>query len=128
VLPYTSHVIKNICSGVPVIYFSTGTNGYLELLPLAGGDVIGIDWRVDLADAWSRLGHDVAIQGNMDPVVLLSSPEIVTDQAIEILDKVAGWPGHIFNLGHGILPETSVDQVLRLVDVVHEQSQKRKSP
>jgi len=128
VLPYTSHVIKNICSGVPVIHFSTGTNGYLELLPLAGGDVIGIDWRVDLADAWSRLGHDVAIQGNMDPVVLLSSPEIVTDQAIEILDKVAGWPGHIFNLGHGILPETSVDQVLRLVDVVHEQSQKRKSP
>ena len=128
VLPYTSHVIKNICSGVPVIHFSTGTSGYLELLSLAGGDVIGVDWRVDLAEAWSRLGHDVAIQGNMDPLVLLSSPETVTDRAIEILDKAAGQPGHIFNLGHGILPETPVDQVLRLVDVVHEQSQKLRSP
>ncbi len=124
VLPYTRHVIENIKPGVPVIYFSTGTSGYLELVRSAGGNVIGVDWRVDLAQAWERLGYDLAIQGNMDPLVLLSNPERIGEKAGEILDRAGGKPGHIFNLGHGILPQTPVDQVLRLVDAVHERSRK----
>ena len=122
VLPYTRYVIENIQSDIPIIYFSTGTSGYLELIKQTGADVISVDWRVNLAQAWSRLGSDIAIQGNMDPLVLLSSPEVVTDRAKEILDSVHGKPGHIFNLGHGILPETPVDHVIHLVEEVHEQS------
>ncbi len=122
VLPYTRHVIENITPGVPVIYFSTGTGGYLELVGSTGGDVISVDWRIDLAQAWAKLGHNPAIQGNLDPLVLLSDPERIGEKAGEILDRAGQRPGHIFNLGHGILPQTPVDQVLRLVDAVHERS------
>jgi len=119
-LPHTREVIRGIKAGVPVINFSTGTSGYLELLREAGGAVIGIDWRVDLAQAWDRLGHDVGIMGNLDPVVLLSDRSIVVSKARELLRKVEGRPGYIFNLGHGILPETPVDNVIALVNTVHE--------
>jgi uroporphyrinogen decarboxylase len=122
VLPHTRNVISGITPGVPVINFSTGTSGYLELLREAGGAVIGIDWRVDLVQAWSRVGYDVGIMGNLDPLVLLSDRSVVVKKARELLHKVEGRPGHIFNLGHGILPVTPVDNVIALVDCVHEWS------
>ena len=124
VLPYTIQVIESIRPRVPVIYFSTGTGGYLELVKSTGADVIGVDWRIDLAQAWSRLGEGQAVQGNLDPLVLLGEPGRISERAGEILDRVGGRPGHIFNLGHGILPQTPVDHVLRLVDAVHERSKK----
>jgi uroporphyrinogen decarboxylase len=107
---------------VPIIHFSTETGGMLELIREAGGDVIGLDWRVDLDAAWRRLGESVAVQGNLDPVALLAPwPELRT-RAQRVLEQAGGRPGHIFNLGHGILPETPVDNVKRLVDFVHEYS------
>jgi uroporphyrinogen decarboxylase len=124
-LPHTRRVIQGIRTGVPVINFSTGTGGYLELLRQAGGDVIGVDWRVDLALAWSRVGYDVGIQGNLDPSVLFSEPGFVRKKAQEIVERAEGRPGHIFNLGHGILPETPVDRVIALVEAVHEMSTRR---
>ena len=124
VLPYTIQVIENIRPRVPVIYFSTGTGGYLELVGATGADVIGVDWRIDLAQAWARIGEAQAIQGNLDPLVLLGDPDSIAEKAGTILDRVGGRPGHIFNLGHGILPQTPVDRVLRLVDAVHERSLK----
>jgi uroporphyrinogen decarboxylase len=124
VLPYTVQVIENIRPRVPVIYFSTGTGGYLDLVGSTGADVIGVDWRIDLAQAWAKIGDRQAVQGNLDPLVLLGDPAAIAGKAGQILDRVGGRPGHIFNLGHGILPQTPVDQVLRLVDAVHEQSRK----
>ena len=123
-LPYTVQVIENIRPRVPVIYFSTGTGGYLDLVGSTGADVIGVDWRIDLAQAWAKIGDRQAVQGNLDPLVLLGDPAAIAGKAGQILDRVGGRPGHIFNLGHGILPQTPVDQVLRLVDAVHEQSRK----
>jgi uroporphyrinogen decarboxylase len=104
---------------VPVIHFGTDTGSLLELQRDAGGSVIGLDWRVGLDAAWDRLGDGVAVQGNLDPAILLSSPAEITAQARRILTEAAGRPGHIFNLGHGILPTTPVDNVLALVDFVH---------
>jgi uroporphyrinogen decarboxylase len=91
----------------------------------AGGNVIGLDWRVDLGEAWARLGYDVAVQGNLDPVALFAQPSEVRRRAENILDKAAGRPGHIFNLGHGVLPSTPVDNVMALVDAVHEISESK---
>jgi len=108
--------------GVPVVHFGTGTATLLELMRDAGGDVIGLDWRVDLADAWARLGDDVAVQGNLDPVALLAAPDEIRRRVIRILEQAAGRPGHIFNLGHGVLPETPPEHVAALVDAVHELS------
>ena len=86
----------------------------------AGGDVIGVDWRIPLDEAWERIGTERGIQGNLDPAVLFADFEVIRRDAQAILDRAAGRPGHIFNLGHGILPETPVDNVRRLVDFVHE--------
>jgi uroporphyrinogen decarboxylase len=124
VLPYTRQVIASVKPGVPVINFSTGTSGYLEVVSEGGGDVIGVDWRVDLAEAWSRIGFDKGIQGNLDPLILFADPSTIKARAVRLLEKTAGRPGYIFNLGHGILPETPVDNVLTLVDAVHELSQR----
>ena len=124
VLPYTRQVIAGVKPGVPVINFSTGTSSYLEIVSEAGGDVIGVDWRVDLGEAWSRIGFDKGIQGNLDPLVLFAEPSTIKARALRLLGKAAGRPGYIFNLGHGILPETPVDNVLALVDAVHELSQR----
>jgi uroporphyrinogen decarboxylase len=123
VLPHTRAVVEGVTKGVPVIHFGTGTAGLLELMREAGGDVIGLDWRVRLDEAWARLG-DVAVQGNFDSVALFTSPEIVRRKARQILAQAAGRPGHIFNLGHGILPETPVENVVALVEAVHELSQR----
>ena len=124
VLPHTRNVIRNITPGVPVIHFGTGTGTLLELMREAGGHVIGLDWRIQLDDGWRRVGHDVSVMGNLDPVVLFANREYVIRQAKKILAQAGGRPGHIFNLGHGILPDTPVDNVIALVDAVHELSAK----
>ncbi|HLM57176.1 MAG TPA: uroporphyrinogen decarboxylase [Pyrinomonadaceae bacterium] len=123
VLPHTRKVIRGVTPGVPVIHFGTGTAALLGLMKEAGGDVIGLDWRVRLDEAWARLG-DVAVQGNFDSIALFTTPEIVRSRAQAILEQAANRPGHIFNLGHGILPETPVENVVALVEAVHELSRR----
>jgi len=119
VLPHTRRVIRELRSGTPVIHFGTQTGSLLPLMNEAGGDVIGLDWRVDLPVVWERLG-EVAVQGNLDPSVLFAARQEVCRRARALLERVGGRPGHIFNLGHGILPHTPLDNVLALVDAVHE--------
>jgi uroporphyrinogen decarboxylase len=122
VLPYTGSVIAGIESEVPVIHFGTGTGSLLESMRKAGGHVIGLDWRVQLDRGWARVGHDVGIMGNLDPVALFADRRHIRKQAGLILELAASRPGHIFNLGHGILPETPVENVIALVNDVHELS------
>ncbi|HEY7339441.1 MAG TPA: uroporphyrinogen decarboxylase [Ktedonobacterales bacterium] len=120
-LPYTQRAIAIArAAGVPIIHFATDTSGYLEAMGETGADVISVDWRVDLSAAWQRLGEQVAMQGNLDPVALLAPWDALEQHAQAILDQAGGRPGHIFNLGHGILPETPPDNVKQLVDFVHE--------
>jgi uroporphyrinogen decarboxylase len=121
VQPYTRHAIDIArASGIPIIHFGTDTSGMLELLRDAGGDVVGVDWRIDLNTAWERLGDSVAVQGNLDPIALFAPWPELQKRVQVVLNQAAGRPGHIFNLGHGILPNTPVDNVKRLVDFVHE--------
>ncbi|MBI1294053.1 uroporphyrinogen decarboxylase [bacterium] len=123
VLPYSRRAIEMAQeTGVPIIHFGTDTAGILHLIKETGGDVIGVDWRIDLDVAWQGLGDDVAVQGNLDPVTLFAPWPELQKRAQIVLDQVGGRPGHIFNLGHGILPQTPVDNVKRLVDFVHEYS------
>ncbi|HEY7316640.1 MAG TPA: uroporphyrinogen decarboxylase [Candidatus Binatia bacterium] len=122
VLPYTRATLAALISGVPVIHFSTGTAGFLKSVRAAGGDIIGVDWRVHLDVAWDDLGPDVGIQGNLDPAALLASPKEIRRRVADILTRAGGRPGHIFNLGHGVLPETPVANVVAMVDAVHELS------
>jgi uroporphyrinogen decarboxylase len=119
VLPHTRKVIESLAPRVPVIHFGTQTASLLPWMRAAGGDVIGLDWRVDLVDVWDRLG-EVAVQGNLDPTVLFAPAAEVRRRVRGLLARVGGRPGHIFNLGHGILPNTPLDNVLALVDTVHE--------
>jgi len=120
VLPHTRAVIDGITPGIPVINFATGNPALLPLLREAGGAVIGIDWRVSLDHAWKTVGHDRAVQGNLDPVVLLTDHATIRRHAKRILDQAAGRPGHIFNLGHGVLRQTPVENAVALVEAVHE--------
>jgi uroporphyrinogen decarboxylase len=120
VLPHIQRLIAGLTPGVPVIYFGTGTAGLLELMREAGSQVIGVDWRVSLDQAWRRIGYDVAIQGNLDPVALFAPPAEIRKRVVDILKQAGDRAGHIFNLGHGILPETPVDHVKAMVDAVHE--------
>ena len=120
VLPHTRAVIAALTPGTPVIHFGTGTAGLLPLLRDAGGDVIGLDWRVDLDAAWRAIGDDVGVQGNLDPVALLSPPKTFEPSVRAILKRAAGRPGHIFNLGHGVLASTPAEHVKALVDMVHD--------
>ena len=124
VLPHSQALIRALAPGVPVIHFGTGTSGLLPLMKEAGGDVIGLDWRVNLDEAWARLGPAVAVQGNLDPAALLAGPEHFRSRVRSILDRAGGRPGHIFNLGHGVLPQTPVDHVIALVDMVHQMSKR----
>jgi uroporphyrinogen decarboxylase len=124
VAPYTSILIHGITPGVPVIHFGTGTGLLLEDMRDAGGHVIGLDFRVELDQAWSCLGAGVGVQGNLDPVVLFAEPSYIRQRVQRILDQAAGRPGHIFNLGHGILPGTPIENVVALVEMVHELSGK----
>lgn len=127
VLPHTRSVIEGIRPDVPVIHFGTGNPALLPLMAEAFGRkrrdaVVGVDWRVRLSDAWQAVGHDKAIQGNLDPVVLLAEPVEIRRRAKELLRQAAGRPGHIFNLGHGVLPQTPPEHAIALVDAVHELS------
>ena len=124
VLPYVDRIIRNLPPDVPVINFATGNPSLLPLLAKTPASVIGVDWRVRLDDAWQQVGFDRSVQGNLDPTVLLASPKEIRSHAKAVLDQAAGRPGHIFNLGHGILPMTPVDNAIALVDAVHELSQK----
>ncbi|MCZ6791229.1 MAG: uroporphyrinogen decarboxylase, partial [Candidatus Dadabacteria bacterium] len=125
VLPYMKKLISEIHKDTPVIHFGTGTGALLDLIKESGSQVIGLDWRVDLAKAWRQIGYDKAVQGNLDPVLLFSTPSEIRRRTKKILDKAKGRPGFIFNLGHGILPKTPVDNVLALIDFVHEYSTKK---
>jgi uroporphyrinogen decarboxylase len=118
--PHMARLFSRLDPSAPAIHFGTGTANLLELQRDAGGSVIGLDWRVDLDRAWDRLGPSVAIQGNLDPAVLLGPMAEIDRQAQRILRQAGGRPGHIFNLGHGILPQTPVDSVRFLIDTVHD--------
>lgn len=124
VQPYSKQVINGIRGRAPVIHFGTGTAGFLKELSEAGGDVIGVDFRVRLDEAWKTIGFSKAIQGNLDPLILYAPIQSIKTRAKEILTQASARPGHIFNLGHGVLPETPVDHVVALVDFVHEFSRK----
>lgn len=125
ILPFSHQIIRELKDeGVPIIHFGTGTATLLEAMKEAGGDVIGVDWRINLDDAWNRLGYQVAIQGNLDPVVLLAPLPELKKRVKDVLQRAGNRPGHIFNLGHGILPQTPVKNVIATVEMVHELSQR----
>jgi uroporphyrinogen decarboxylase len=119
VLPHTRRIFAAVDGRVPTIHFGTGTAAILRELREAGGDVIGADWRIPIDEAWSRIGADRAVQGNLDPTLLFGPEDRLTRAAEDILARVAGRPGHIFNLGHGILPGTPVEHVQHLARIVH---------
>ena len=120
-MPHTRRIFDALNgSGVPTIHFGTGTASILSEMREAGGDVIGADWRIPLDDAWERIGHDRGIQGNLDPTLLLAPMGRMLTAADEVLARAGGLPGHIFNLGHGILPMTSVEHVQALARHVHQ--------
>jgi len=126
VLPYSQKVFSYLKGReIPCIHFGTGTATILEEMRQAGGDVFSIDWRMPIDIAWRKLGYDVAIQGNLDPVVLLSESDLIRSRAADILMRVGNRSGHIFNLGQGILPETPQENVRQLVAFVHEQTMSR---
>jgi uroporphyrinogen decarboxylase len=121
VQPYTRQVLGALRRyGVPLIHFGTETAMLLSQMKDDGGTVIGVDWRIPLDTAWAIIGPERALQGNLDPAVLLGPWEILADQARDVLRRARGRPGHIFNLGHGILPETPVEHLVRLVELVHD--------
>ncbi len=124
VQPHLNKLIGNLKGKVPLIYFGTGNSHLLDATMTCAPDVMALDWRVPLGDAWQRLGVQ-AVQGNLDPIVLCADRSTIHKQAQDVLSEAAGRPGHIFNLGHGIIPETPVDNVKALVDFVHESSQRR---
>jgi uroporphyrinogen decarboxylase len=124
-LPHTRRIFQAIEGRVPTIHFGTGTATTLDLLREAGGDVIGADWRIPIDAAWERIGFDRAIQGNLDPTLLLGPMQRMFAQAEDILERINSRPGHIFNLGHGLLPSTPVEHVQRLAQYVHSASRRR---
>ncbi|MBS3909973.1 MAG: uroporphyrinogen decarboxylase [Actinobacteria bacterium] len=125
VMPYSALVMDNLAdAGVPRIHFANNASTLLELVSEAGGDVVGIDWRVNLDEAWRRIGYDKAIQGNFDPIALFGPVESIEARVKDILDRTDGRPGHIFNLGHGIHKETPVEHAKALVDAVHRLSRR----
>ncbi len=121
VLPYSQKVLQAAkAENVPVIHFGTNTATLLPLMKRAGGDVIGLDWRIPLDDGWRLLGEDVAVQGNLDPATLFAPRDEIQKRVADILNRAADRPGHIFNLGHGVLQHTPVDALKAVVEMVHE--------
>jgi uroporphyrinogen decarboxylase len=121
VLPYTQRIFQAVKqTGTPAIHFGTGAAALLPLMVEAGGDVISVDWRVDLDEAWAQIGYDRGIQGNLDPTLLLTSWPVIEAGMYDVLRRAGNRPGHIFNLGHGVLAPTDPDMLRRLVDAVHE--------
>ena len=128
VLPHTARVFERIAgTDVPAIHFGVGTGHLLDLMRDAGGDAFGVDHRVPLDDAWATIGHDRAIQGNLDPAVLLGPWDAVERKARDVLARAGDRAGHVFNLGHGVLPDTPVEHLQRLVDLVHSETERRGS-
>jgi uroporphyrinogen decarboxylase len=121
-LPHSKRVFEIVSGRAPTIHFGTGTSSILEEFRTAGGDVIGVDWRIPIDDAWARIGYTRAVQGNLDPTVLLGPTSRMFAQVDDILARVRGRPGHIFNLGHGILPSTPLEHVQMLAQYVHSRS------
>jgi uroporphyrinogen decarboxylase len=125
VRPYTRRIFASLRSTrVPLIHFGVGTAALLDFMRQDGATVIGVDWHVELDDAWARVGHSLAVQGNLDPAALLAPADVIERKALDILRRAGTRPGHIFNLGHGLLPQTPLDSILRLVDIVHEASER----
>jgi uroporphyrinogen decarboxylase len=121
VLPHTRSILDALKSlDVPLIHFGTDTAGLLEAIASAGPDVVSLDWRVPLDDGWRRVGHERGIQGNLDPAVLLGPADLVRERARDVLRRAGGRPGHIFNLGHGVLPSTPLENLQLLIETVHE--------
>lgn len=125
VLPYSKYVLDGLKGeGVPVIHFANNASTMLDLVAEAGGDVIGVDWRINLDDAWKKIGYDRGIQGNLDPFTLFAPPALIEEKVKRILEMAENRPGHIFNLGHGINKETPVENVIALVEAVHKYSRR----
>ena len=123
VQPYTRQIFAAVTpAGVPMIHFGTNTTALLDHMKSDGASIIGVDWRIALDIAWERIGLDKGIQGNLDPAALLAPAETMIRKAALVLHRAAGRPGHIFNLGHGLLPSTPLDNAMRLVDFVHQHS------
>jgi uroporphyrinogen decarboxylase len=123
VLPWSSRIFAGLREfDIPLIHFGTGTGELLPMMREAGADVVGVDWRVPLDVAWERIGHDAGIQGNLEPAACLGRWEVVERKASSVLHRAGGRPGHIFNLGHGVIPDTPPENLERLVDFVHEQT------
>jgi len=123
VQPYMRRIFTSLGStGVPMIHFGVATSTLLEAMATDGASVIGLDWRVPLDDGWSRIGHDLAVQGNLDPVALFAPPAVLEAKAADVLQRAGGRPGHIFNLGHGFLPGTPLDNAIRLAELVRHES------
>jgi uroporphyrinogen decarboxylase len=121
--PYSRRIFTALAPAeLPMIHFGTNTAGLLDQMKDDGGTVIGVDWRIPLDVAWARVGYELGIQGNLDPAALLAPREVMEAKALDVLRRAGGRPGHIFNLGHGLLPSTPLDNVLRLVDFVQEES------
>ncbi|GAB4265706.1 MAG: uroporphyrinogen decarboxylase [Thermoleophilia bacterium] len=125
VLPYSQRVIGALAGTVPLIHFGTDTATLLPAMKEAGADVLGVDWRVDLADAWALVGEDVGLQGNLDPITLYAPPEVIEARVRRVLESAGGRRGHIFNLGHGVLPTTPPEHVGVMVDAVQRLSARR---
>ena len=125
VLPHVQLIFEGLKrEGVPMIHFGTGTSAMLRQMREAGGDVIGVDWRIHLDEAWATVGHDVAVQGNLDPLTLFAPLHEIERRVADILRRAGGRSGHIFNLGHGILPTTPIEHVAATIDMVHKLSQR----
>ena len=123
VRPYLRRIFAALApSGAPVIHFGVNTATLLHLMKDDGADAIGVDWRVPLDDAWAIIGDDLAIQGNLDPAVLFGTSEFIAREVADVLARAGGRPGHVFNLGHGLLPTTPLDGVERAVDCVRAHS------
>jgi uroporphyrinogen decarboxylase len=125
-LPHTQRIFATVGRRVPTIHFGTGTATMLEDLRDAGGDVIGVDWRIPLDEAWKRIGHEHAVQGNLDPTLLLGPTTRLLDEAENVLARAGNRAGHVFNLGHGILPSTPLEHVQMLARHVHSVSRRAK--
>jgi uroporphyrinogen decarboxylase len=121
VLPYTRRIFAAVAPLAPTIHFSTGTVALLEQIAASGCGVVSVDWRLPIDDAWRRIGPDLAIQGNLDPAVLLAPWPVVEAATCDVMGRVGGRPGHIFNLGHGILPQSDAETLARIVRLVHQE-------
>ena len=122
VLPYSTRIFTALRDRVPTIHFATGTSHLLESMARAGSDVVSVDWRLPIDEAWSRIGSDHGVQGNLEPAVLVAPFEVVAERARDVLRRAGGRAGHIFNLGHGVLPESPSDHLRRLTELVHAET------